>query len=152
MIYLKYRIYLIHSDKGIIMVKNLEENKFEILYSDNLITVKKINNNEFVLWDKNSRVTRFFYYENKFNSQLLNQDSDNVVNDVSNFKGAYYLSTNNGIIKISEDLNNIISVYDKNEKILSVVENDFFRVLMTIDNILIYEEEEVILNFNVQEF
>ena len=41
------------------MVKNLEENKFEILYSDNLITVKKINNNEFVLWDKNSRVTRF---------------------------------------------------------------------------------------------
>ena len=27
------------------MVKNLEENKFEILYSDNLITVKKINNN-----------------------------------------------------------------------------------------------------------
>ena len=24
------------------MVKNLEENKFEILYSDNLITVKKL--------------------------------------------------------------------------------------------------------------
>ena len=142
---------LIHSEKGIIMVKNLEENKFEILYSDNLITVKKINNNEFVLWDKNSRVIRFFYYENKFNSQLLNQDSENVVNDVSNFKGAYYLSTNNGIIKISEDLNNIISVYDKNEKILSVVENDFFRLLMTIDNILIYEAEELILNFNVKE-
>ena len=98
-----------------------------------------------------TRELQDFYYENKFNSQLLNQDSDNVINDVSNFKGAYYLSTNNGIIKISEDLNNIISVYDKNEKILSVVENDFFRVLMTIDNILIYEEEEVILNFNVKE-
>ena len=44
---------LIHSEKGIIMVKNLDENKFEILYSDNLITVKKINNNEFVLLDRN---------------------------------------------------------------------------------------------------
>ena len=142
---------LIHCEKGIFMIKNLEENKFEILYSDNQITVKKINSKEFVLWDKNSRVTRFFYYNNELKTQLLNQDTDNVVNDVSNFKGAYYISTTDGIIKISEDLNNIIPVYDKNEKILSVVENDFFRVLMTNDNILIYEEEEVILNFDVKE-
>ena len=142
---------LIHCEKGIFMIKNLEENKFEILYSDNQITVKKINSKEFVLWDNNSRVTRFFYYNNELKTQLLNQDTDNVVNDVSNFKGAYYISTTDGIIKISEDLNNIIPVYDKNEKILSVVENDFFRVLMTNDNILIYEEEEVILNFDVKE-
>ena len=142
---------LVHCDRGIFMIKNLEENNFEILHTDNQITVKKINNNEFVLWDKKSKVTRFFYYDNKFNTQILNQNSDNIINDVNNFKGAYYISTSDGIIKISEDLNNIIPVYDKDENILSVVENDFFRVLMTNTNILIFEEEEIILNFDVKE-
>ena len=82
---------------------------------------------------------------------MLNEASNFIINDINNFKGAYYLSTNDGIIKISEDLNNIIPVYDKNEKILAVVENDFFRVLMTDENIFVYEEEEILFNFKIEE-
>ena len=94
------------------------------------------------------KLKEFFIIIMNLTLNVLNQDSEMfIINDINNFKGAYYLSTNDGIIKISEDLNNIIPVYDKNEKILAVVENDFFRVLMTNENILIYEEEEILFKF-----
>ena len=90
-----------------------------------------------------------FYFNNKFNAQVLSQESSISINDVSNFKGAYYLSTEDGIIKVSENLNNIIPVYDRDENIISIIENDFFRVLLTNKKILVYEEEEILFSFDV---
>ena len=140
---------LIHDSRGIYKVENLKDKKFNQIYSGNEITIKKININEFVLWNELSKVERLFYYNNRLNTQLLSQESNISVNDVSNFKGAYYLSTDEGIIKVSENLNNIIPVYDRDENIISVVENDFFRVLLTNENILVYEEEEILYSFEV---
>ena len=70
--------------------------------------------------------------------------SSQKINDINNFKGAYYISTNDGINKITEDLKNISKVYTKDEKIIAVVENDFFRVIMTDKILLVYEEESCI--------
>ena len=53
---------------------------------------------------------------------------------------AYYFSTNNGLLKISERINNIISVYEKDDEILGVEENDFYRVLINSGSIDFYED------------
>lgn len=140
---------LIHDSRGIYKVENLMDKKFIQIYSGSEISLKKINSNEFVIWNDLSKVKRLFYFNNKFNTQVLSQESSISINDVSNFKGAYYLSTDDGIIKVSENLNNIIPVYDRDENIISVVENDFFRVLLTKEKILVYEEEEILFSFEV---
>ena len=142
---------LVHDNRGIFKIQNLELNEYLPIHLGNELNLKKINKNEFVIWNDEAKTERIFYYNNEFNTQMLNEASNFIINDINNFKGAYYLSTNDGIIKISEDLNNIIPVYDKNEKILAVVENDFFRVLMTDENIFVYEEEEILFNFKIEE-
>ena len=141
---------LIHDTRGVFKIESLEKNKYTPVYLGDELNLKIINNNEFVIWDEFSKAKRIFYYNNNFNTQILNSNPNYLINDIDNFKGAYYLSTNNGLIKVSENLNNIIPVYDRDEKITSVVENDFFRVLMTDENILVYEEEEILFDFEVK--
>ena len=75
-------------------------------------------------WNE-SKIERVFYSNNKMNRQTISMPIGTEINDISNFNGAYYFSTNNGLLKISERINNIISVYEKNDEILGVEENDF---------------------------
>ncbi len=138
-----------HTSTGIYKLKNLFTNSFEIIYSGKNLNLKVINNNEFVVWNSESKVDRIFYNNNEFQVQLLSYESTQKINDINNFKGAYYISSNSGINKITEDLRNISNIYDKNEKIVAVKENDFFRVLLTEKNILVYEEEEIIFSFDL---
>ena len=138
-----------HTSTGIYKLKNLFTNSFEIIYSGENLNLKVINNNEFVVWNSESKVDRIFYNNNEFQVQLLSYESTQKINDINNFKGAYYISSNSGINKITEDLRNISNIYDKNEKIVAVKENDFFRVLLTEKNILVYEEEEIIFSFDL---
>ena len=138
-----------HTSTGIYKLKNLFTNSFEIIYSGENLNLKVINNNEFVVWNSESKVDRIFYNNNEFQVQLLSYEQTQKINDINNFKGAYYISTNSGINKITEDLRNISNIYDKNEKIVAVKENDFFRVLLTEKNILVYEEEEIIFSFDL---
>ena len=120
-----------HTSKGIYKLKNLFTNSFEEIYSGKQLNLKVINNNEFVVWNTLSKIDRIFYYNDKFQTQLLSKDQSQKINDINNFKGAYYISTNEGINKITEDLKNISKVYTRDENIIAVKENDFFRVIMT---------------------
>ncbi len=138
-----------HTSKGIYRLKNLFTNSFEEIYSGKQLNLKVINNNEFVVWNNLSKIDRIFYYNNNFQTQLLSKESNQKINDINNFKGAYYISTTNGVNKITEDLKNISKVYTRNENIIAVKENDFFRVLLTEKNLLVYEEEEVIYSFEL---
>ena len=138
-----------HTSKGIYRLKNLFTNSFEEIYSGKQLNLKVINNNEFVVWNNLSKIDRIFYYNNNFQTQLLSKESSQKINDINNFKGAYYISTTNGVNKITEDLKNISKVYTRNENIIAVKENDFFRVLLTEKNLLVYEEEEVIYSFEL---
>ncbi len=138
-----------HTSKGIYKLKNLFTNSFEEIYSGKQLNLKVINNNEFVVWNTLSKIDRIFYYNDKFQTQLLSNGSSQKINDINNFKGAYYISTNEGINKITEDLKNISKVYKRNENIIAVKENDFFRVIMTDKFLLVYEEEEVVFSFEL---
>ena len=138
-----------HTSKGIYKLKNLFTNSFEEIYSGKQLNLKVINNNEFVVWNTLSKIDRIFYYNDKFQTQLLSNGSSQKINDINNFKGAYYISTNEGINKITEDLKNISKVYTRDENIIAVKENDFFRVIMTDKFLLVYEEEEVVFSFEL---
>ena len=132
-------IIIIHTNEGIFEVNNsFSKLKSRIIKNQNL-KVKKINNNEFVYWN-GSNVERFFHYNSRLNRQSLNTPLGTEINDISNFKGAYYFSTNNGLLKISEKINNIFSVYDEEDEILAVDENDFYRVLINSNSIDFYED------------
>ena len=138
-----------HTSNGIYKLKNLFTNSFEEIYSGKQLNLKVINNNEFVVWNTLSKIDRIFYYNDKFQTQLLSNGSSQKINDINNFKGAYYISTNEGINKITEDLKNISKVYTRDENIIAVKENDFFRVIMTDKFLLVYEEEEVVFSFEL---
>ena len=140
-----------HTPNGIFKLNDLSKNEFIKIYSGNELNLKVINKNEFVVWNNMSRVDRVFYSNNQFKSQLLNDNSSLQINDIANYKGAYYISSGNGISVISEDLRNISKVYNRNEEIIAIQENDFFRVILTNNTILIYEEEEIILTFEVDQ-
>ena len=140
-----------HTLDGIFKLDDIITKSFTKIYSGNELNLKVTNKNEFVVWDDQSRVERVFYFNNEFQKQLLNDNSNIQINDINNFKGAYYISTNDGINKISEDLKNISRVYNRDEEIINIQENDFFRVLLTDKNIIVYEEEEIILSFEIDQ-
>ena len=140
-----------HTLDGIFKLDDIITKSFTQIYSGNELNLKVTNKNEFVVWDDQSRVERVFYFNNEFQKQLLNDNSNIQINDINNFKGAYYISTNDGINKISEDLRNISRVYNRDEEIINIQENDFFRVLLTDKNIIVYEEEEIILSFEIDQ-
>ena len=122
---------IIHNDEGIFEVNNsLRELKSSLIKNKNL-KVKKINKNELVYWNE-SKIERVFYSNNKMNRQTISMPIGTEINDISNFNGAYYFSTNNGLLKISERINHIISVYEKDDERLGVEDNDFYRVLITL--------------------
>ena len=109
-----------HTSKGIYKLQNLSTNLFDIVYAGEDLNLKVINNNEFVVWNSTSKIDRVFYLNNEFRSQILNNPSSQQINDINNFKGAYYVSTNNGLNKITEDLRNISEVYSRNEEIIAI--------------------------------
>ena len=84
------------------------------------------------------------------NRQTISMPIGTEINDISNFNGAYYFSTNNGLLKISERINNIISVYEKNDEILGVEENDFYRVLINSGSIDFYEDGFFLSHINLK--
>ena len=96
---------------------------------------KVINDNEFVVWSENANVERIFFANSEFYTQNLNKASNLEINDINNFKGAYYISSKSGILKVTEKINNILSVFDRDEKIITMVENDFYRVVVTDQNL-----------------
>ena len=102
--------------------------------------------------NENSFIDRIISNQN-FAIKSIELGKNILVNDVSNFKGAYYISTNSGIFKANEKINNISilpkEIYD-NDEIIAVTENDYYRVIMTKSKLFIYEYEELIQSYNLE--
>ena len=87
----KWKLMFSHL-KRIYKLKNLFTTHLK-KYIGKQLNLKVINNNEFVVWNTLSKIDRIFYYNDKFQTQLLSNGSSQKINDINNFKGAYYIST-----------------------------------------------------------
>jgi len=147
----------IHSENLIYKVNSLEGDKIETkkIYSNRSnFKIKKINDDELIVFsNEDSFLDRIISSQN-YKSNSIDLGDNIEINDVSNFKGAYYVSTNNGIFKVNEKINNI-SIIPKetynNDDIIGITENDYYRVIMTESELLIYEYEELIQSYNLKE-
>ena len=142
---------IIHTQDGVFKIDDLENEILTPIYLGYKLKSKVINDNEFVVWSENANVERIFFANSEFYTQNLNKASNLEINDINNFKGAYYISSKSGILKVTEKINNILSVFDRDEKILTMVENDFYRVVVTDQNLLIYEEDELSYEYVLEE-
>ena len=142
---------IIHTQDGIFKIDDFENEILTPIYLGYKVKSKVINDNEFVVWSENANVERIFFANSEFYTQNLNKASNLEINDINNFKGAYYISSKSGILKVTEKINNILSVFDRDEKIITMVENDFYRVVVTDQNLLIYEEDELSYEYILEE-
>ena len=141
---------LIHTENGIFLIKNIDEEKInleKISNSSALSKVRKINNNEFILYTPSSNLFRRII-KSKKNYYNLDVDipEEFKINDIRNYKGAYYIASENGIYKVTEKLNSLSKKNEdllSNEKIISIQENDYYRAILTNSRLLLYEEDEI---------
>ena len=90
---------IIHTEDGVFKIDDLLNEELSPLYLGYKLKSKVINDNEFVVWSENGIVERIFFANSEFYTQNLNKASDLEINDINNFKGAYYISTESGILK-----------------------------------------------------
>ena len=141
---------LIHTENGIFLIKNIDEEKInleKISNSSALSKVRKINNNEFILYTPSSNLFKRII-KSKKNYYNLDVDipEEFKINDIRNYKGAYYIASENGIYKVTEKLNSLSKKNEdllSNEKIISIQENDYYRAILTNSRLLLYEEDEI---------
>ena len=111
---------LIHNEDGIFLIKNIDEQKInleKISNSSALSKVRKISNNEFILYSSSSNLFKRIIKSKKNYLDLdVDVPEEFKINDIRNYKGAYYIATENGIYKVTEKLN---SLSKKNEDLLS---------------------------------
>ena len=146
----------VHSENLILKIISLENGKIktEKIYSNNSnFEIKKINDDELIVFsNENSYLNRIIANQN-YKSVSVNIGDNIKINDVSNFKGAYYISTNSGVYKVNEKINNITILPEEtynSDNIIAVAENDYYRVIMTESELLIYEYEELIKSYNLK--
>lgn len=141
---------LIHTENGIFLIKNIDEEKInleKISSSSALSKVRKISNNEFILYSSSSNLFKRIIKSKKNYLDLdVDVPEEFKINDIRNYKGAYYIATENGIYKVTEKLNSLSKKNEdllSNEKIISIQENDYYRAILTNSRLLLYEEDEV---------
>ena len=147
---------LIHNENGIFLIKTIDEEKInleKISNSSALSKVRKISNNEFILYSSSSNLFKRII-KSKKNYLDLNVDIpvEFKINDIRNYKGAYYIATENGIYKVTEKLNSLSKKNEdllSNEKIISIQENDYYRAILTNSRLLLYEEDEIYYTYNL---
>ena len=141
---------LIHNEDGIFLIKNIDEEKInleKISNSSALSKVRKISNNEFILYSSSSNLFKRIIKSKKNYLDLdVDVPEEFKINDIRNYKGAYYIATENGIYKVTEKLNSLSKKNEdllNNEKIISIQENDYYRAILTNYRLLLYEEDEI---------
>ena len=140
---------LILSEDGIYKILEVNNENFKTtkIIEESNLKFKKISNNEFIIWsNQKSFLKKITLINNIFYTEILNNYVDRI-NDISNFNGEIYLSTNSGIFKISEKINNIFSekINDiNNEQIISFYQNDYFKTILTKKKLYIFENQKLI--------
>ena len=102
---------LIHTERNIYQVESLEYDNVDLkkIYTNTSdFNIKKINNEELIIYsNENSFIDKIISNQKFCNIQSIELGKNILVNDISNFKGAYYISTNSGIFKANERINNL---------------------------------------------
>lgn len=144
---------LIHTENGIFLIDKINEESIsliKIVNSKGVSKIRKITDNEFVLYSSSNSFQRIIKNKEEYINYSLSIPTSNTINDIRNYKGAYYIATESGINKVTEKLNSL-SKKNKNlllnEKIISVQENDYYRVLLTNFRLLLYEEDELSISY-----
>ncbi len=149
---------LIHKEDGIYKIENLNEDKIKlrkVFNSTGEIVVKIINEKEFIIYKKNrSKFNRIVYFNNQFIDIPIKLSNATKINDVDNFNNSYYVSSNSGLIKINEKLDNINNIslneIGKNT-IIGFAENDYYKAILLSDgNLLLYEYESLIKKIKIK--
>ena len=151
-------LLLIHKQDGIFKIESLNENEIKlsrILSLRNEVKIKVINDNEFIVFKKNTSIfTRVVYFNNQFIDIPIKLSNEININDVDNFNNSYYVSSNSGLIKINEKLDNINKVtlneIGKNS-IIAFAENDYYKAILLSDgNLLLYEYESLVKKIKIK--
>ena len=151
-------LLLIHKQDGIFKIESLNENEVKlskVFSSRNEIKIKIISDNEFIVFKKNtSKFNRIVYFNNQFIDIPIKLSNEININDVDNFNNSYYVSSNSGLIKINEKLDNIKNVtlneIGKNT-IIAFAENDYYKAILLSDgNLLLYEYESLVKKIKIK--
>ena len=151
-------VMLLHKQDGIFKIESLNENEVElskVFSSKNEIKTKVINDTEFIIYIENSsKFNRIVYFNNQFIDIPIKLSDEININDIDNFNSSYYVSSNSGLTKINEKLDNINNVtlneIGKNT-IIAFAENDYYKTILLSDgNLLLYEYESLIKKIKIK--
>ena len=151
-------VMLLHKQDGIFKIESLNENEVElskVFSSKNEIKTKVINDTEFIVYIENSsKFNRIVYFNNQFIDIPIKLSDEININDIDNFNSSYYVSSNSGLTKINEKLDNINNVtlneIGKNT-IIAFAENDYYKTILLSDgNLLLYEYESLIKKIKIK--
>ncbi len=140
---------LIHTENGIFLIDEIDEENIsliKIINSGKLTKTRKITDSEFILYSNSNSFKRIIKNKNEYIDIEVAIPTSLKINDIRNYKGAYYISTESGIFRVTEKLNSLTKRNDNllsDEKLISIQENDYYRVLLTNFRILLYEEDEL---------
>ena len=152
------KVILIHKQDGIFKIESLNENEIKlskVFSSRDEIKIKIINENEFIVFKNNtSKFNRIVYFNNQFIDIPIELSNKININDIDNFNSSYYVSSNSGLIKINEKLDNINNV-TLNEigqnTIIAFAENDYYKAILLSDgNLLLYEYESLVKKIKIK--
>ena len=152
------KVILIHKQDGIFKIESLNENEIKlskVFSSRDEIKIKIINENEFIVFKNNtSKFNRIVYFNNQFIDIPIELSNKININDIGNFNSSYYVSSNSGLIKINEKLDNINNV-TLNEigqnTIIAFAENDYYKAILLSDgNLLLYEYESLVKKIKIK--
>jgi ligand-binding sensor domain-containing protein len=146
---------LINTSNGVFLIDEIDlENisLIKIVNSNGFSKTRKITDNEFILYSSSNSFRRVIKNKNEYVNYSISLPSSNKINDIKNYKGAYYISTESGILRVTEKLNSLTKRNNDlllNEKIISIKENDYYRVLLTNYRVLLYEEDELSISYDL---
>ena len=151
-------VMLLHKQDGVFKIESLNENEVtlsKVFSSRNEIKTKVINDTEFIVYIENSsKFNRIVYFNNQFIDIPIKLSDEINISDVDNFNSSYYVSSNSGLTKINEKLDNINNVtlneIGKNT-IIAFAENDYYKTILLSDgNLLLYEYESLIKKIKIK--
>ena len=140
---------LIHTENGIFLIDEIDEENISLIKITNsgkLTKTRKITDSEFILYSNSNSFKRIIKNKNEYIDIEVAIPTSVKINDIRNYKGAYYISTEEGLFRVTEKLNSLTKRNDNllsDEKLISIQENDYYRVLLTNFRILLYEEDEL---------
>ena len=146
---------LINTSNGVFLIDEIDlENisLIKVVNSNGFSKTRKITDNEFILYSSSNSFKRVIKNKDEYFDYSITIPSSNTINDIKNYKGAYYISTESGILRVTEKLNSLTKRNNDlllNEKIISIKENDYYRVLLTNYRVLLYEEDELSISYDL---